>query len=46
MLRTRSLAIAAITAFALLAIVVSMTFASPPSGVTPTLLARGSYGDF
>ena len=23
-----------------------MTFASPPSGVTPTLLARGSYSDF
>ena len=32
--------------FALLAVVVSMTFASPPSGVTPTLLARGSYSDF
>ena len=31
---------------ALLAVVVSMTFASSPSGVTPTLLARGSYSDF
>lgn len=44
--RNRSLAIAAIASFALLAAVVSLTFASPPSGVTPTLLARGSYGDF
>ena len=44
--RTRSLAIAAVAAFALLAAVVSMTFASPPSGVTPTLLGRGSYDDF
>lgn len=43
---TRSLAIAAVAAVALLAAVVSMTFASPPSGVTPTLLARGSYDDF
>jgi len=46
MLRSRSLAFAAVTAFTLLAAVVSMTFASPPSGVTPTLLARGSYPDF
>ena len=46
MRRSRSLAAAAIAAFALLAVVVSMTFASPPSGVTPTLLARGSYSDF
>ena len=38
--------IAAVAAFALLAVVVSMTFASPPTGVTPTLLARGSYSDF
>jgi quercetin dioxygenase-like cupin family protein len=45
-LRTRSLAIAAIAAFALLAVVVTLTFASPPSGVTPTLLARGSFDDF
>ena len=46
MQRTRSLAAAAVAAFALLAVVVSMTFASPPSGVAPTLLSRGSYDDF
>jgi hypothetical protein len=28
------------------AVVVGVTAASPPSGVTPTLLARGSYEDF
>jgi len=42
MQRTRTLAAAAAAALALLAVVVSMTFASPPSGVAPTLLARGS----
>jgi quercetin dioxygenase-like cupin family protein len=43
---TRSLAVAAVAAFALLAVVVSMTLASPPTDVTPTLIARGSYSDF
>jgi hypothetical protein len=45
-LRTRPFAIAAVAALTLLAVVVTMTFASPPSGVTPTQLARGSYDDF
>ena len=37
-----------IGAAALLALVatVAITMASPPVGVTPTLLARGTYGDF
>jgi hypothetical protein len=41
----RTLAAAA-TALALLTFAVNVTFASPPSGVTPTLLARGSYDSF
>ena len=42
----RSLAAAAIAATALLAVAVTITMASPPSGVTPTLLARGTYDSF
>jgi hypothetical protein len=46
MQRKRSLAAATFGAIALLAAVVTATIASPPSGVTPTLLARGTYGSF
>jgi hypothetical protein len=42
----RPLAMAAITALALVATVATLTIASSPSGVTPTLLARGSYDAF
>ena len=44
--RGRSLAFAAVAAFALVATIASMTIASSPSGVTPTLLARGTYDSF
>jgi hypothetical protein len=37
---------AAIAAIALLTVAVNVTFASPPSGVTPTLLARGAFDSF
>jgi quercetin dioxygenase-like cupin family protein len=43
---TRTLAVAALAALALLSSVVSMTFASPPSGVTPTVLSRVSFDRF
>ena len=46
MRRHRTQAAAALTAVAILAIAVNVTFASPPSGVTPTLLARGSFDSF
>lgn len=38
--------VAAVAALALLTFAVNVTFASPPSGVTPTLLARGTYDSF
>jgi quercetin dioxygenase-like cupin family protein len=37
---------AAVAALALLTFAVNVTFASPPSGVTPTVLARGTYDSF
>jgi quercetin dioxygenase-like cupin family protein len=37
---------AVLASFALLAIGGSMAFASPPSGVVPTVLARGTYDEF
>jgi hypothetical protein len=43
--RARSIA-AAGAAVGLLVIASSVTFASPPSGVTPTLLSRGTYDEF
>jgi hypothetical protein len=46
MRRKRSLAVAALAAAALLAAAVTITMASLPSGVTPTLLARGTYDSF
>jgi len=46
MQRKRSLAAAAFAASALLAVAVTMALASTPSGVTPTLLARGTYDEF
>lgn len=45
MRRKQSLA-AALAATALLIVVVTTTIASTPSGVTPTLLARGTYDSF
>jgi hypothetical protein len=45
MRRTQSLA-AAVAATALLAGAIGITTASTPSGVTPTLLARGTYESF
>ena len=42
---TRSL-VAALAATALLAGAVNIVFASPPSGVTPAVLARGTYDTF
>lgn len=45
MRRNRTLA-ATVATLALLTFAVTVTFASPPSGVTPTLLARGSYDSF
>lgn len=44
--RTRSFAIAAIAALTLVASAVTLTVASTPSGVTPTVLARGTYDGF
>ena len=38
--------VAALAATALLAGAVNIVFASPPSGVTPTVLARGTYDSF
>jgi len=46
MRRTKSLAGAAVAAMALLVSVGTMAIASPPSGVTPTVLARGTYDSF
>jgi hypothetical protein len=46
MRRTKSLIIAAVAATALLAGAVTLTMASPPSGVTPSLLARGTFDSF
>ena len=48
MKRRRSLlaALASVTALLLLAAVVASTNAEPPAGVTPTLLARGTYDAF
>jgi hypothetical protein len=42
----RALAAAAVVAAVLLTGAVTMATASPPSGVTPTLLARGTYDAF
>jgi Cupin domain len=42
---TKSLA-AMLTALAVLAVAVNVTFASPASGVTPTLLSRGAFDSF
>jgi hypothetical protein len=42
----RSMAAAAVAASALLATIATMTMASAPSGVTPTVLARGTYDSF
>jgi hypothetical protein len=46
--RYRHLFVAAVFGLVLVtfAALVGVTAASPPSGVTPTLLARGLYGDF
>ena len=44
--RRRSLTAGVVAALGLLLIVVSIASASPPSGVTPTILARGSYDAF
>lgn len=46
MQRSRSLGAAAFAASALLAAAVSITIASAPSGVTATVLARGTYDAF
>jgi Cupin domain len=46
MQRTRSLTRAALAASALVITVVSVAIASPASGVTPTLLARGTFDEF
>ena len=46
MRRTRSLAVAAVAATVLLVGAGTMAIASPPSGVTPTVLARGTYDSF
>jgi hypothetical protein len=46
MQRTRSLGAAALAATALLTATVAIAIASPPAGVTPTLLARGTYDSF
>lgn len=42
----RTLTAAALGASALLMAIVSIALASPPSGVAPTLLARGTYDSF
>jgi hypothetical protein len=44
--RVHRRAVAAGTALALLAGVRAVALASPPSGVTPTVLARGTYDAF
>ena len=46
MRRHRTPAAAIVAALAILTFAVNVTFASPPSGVTPTLLARGSFDSF
>jgi quercetin dioxygenase-like cupin family protein len=46
MKRSRSLALAAVAALALLASVVNLTLASPPSHVVPTVLSRVSFDRF
>jgi hypothetical protein len=46
MRRTKSLAAAAIAATALLVCAGTIAIASPPSGVTPIVLARGTYDSF
>jgi len=46
MRRTKSLAAAAVAAVALLVSAGTLAIASPPSGVTPTVLARGTYDSF
>ena len=38
--------LAASTALVVLAAFVAITYAEPPSGVTPTILARGTYDNF
>lgn len=45
-IRRRSIALAAGAAFVLVATVASLTIASSPSGVTPTLVSRGTYDAF
>lgn len=42
----RKLSLAAATTLLALAVSVGVTMASPPSGVTPTILARGTYDAF
>jgi cupin domain len=44
--RHRVLLLSAVTALAALAAFVAITRAEPPSGVTPTVLARGTYDGF
>ena len=44
--RNRTKAAATLAAFAILAVAVNGTFASPASGVTPTLLSRGAFDSF
>jgi hypothetical protein len=44
--RRRSLVTAAVASLAVLAVAAGITIASPPSGVTPTLLSRGSFDEF
>jgi hypothetical protein len=46
MRRTRTLLVAVVAAIALLAGLVTAVLASPPSGVHPTVLARGTYPAF
>jgi hypothetical protein len=46
MRRTKSLAAAAVVATVLLIGAGTLAIASPPSGVTPTVLARGTYDSF
>ena len=44
--RHRALLLSAVTALVALAAFVGITRAEPPSGVTPTVLARGTYDGF
>src|SRR5690348_1427923 len=46
MVRRRSLLIAVVATISLLVGAVGVAVASPPSGVTPTVLARGTYPAF